>query len=100
MELDDSFIWYWYISLFLISIGNILTYFYLIYTKNEAYEGKDLGKYVVWMQILGGPYVLQCAWRSFWPEIYNIRVAFWDTPLNSIFLGRMLAHVGEVTWIM
>lgn len=51
------------------------------------------------MKVLAGPYVFQCAWRSIWPEIYNYRICFWDTPLNSVFIGRALATIGEVTWI-
>jgi len=43
-------------------------------------------------------FVLQCAQRSFWPEIYNIRVVFWDTFIGSPFVGRGLATIGEVTW--
>jgi hypothetical protein len=52
------------------------------------------------MRTLAAPYVFQCAWRSFWPEIYNYRICFWDTPLNSVFIGRALATIGEITWIM
>ena len=51
------------------------------------------------MKALGVPFVIQCAWRSFFPEIYNVRVTFWDSPLCSPFIGRMLATIGEVTWM-
>ena len=50
------------------------------------------------MERLAMPYVFQCAWRSFWPTCYNARIAFWDTPLNSIFLSRSLATCGEICW--
>lgn len=50
------------------------------------------------MAILAWPFVWQCAWRSFFPEIYNERITFWDTWLNSAFLGRFFANIGEMCW--
>ena len=57
-------------------------------------------EYCETMKWLALPYVIQCAWRSFWPEIYNVRVVFWDTWLSSIFIGRSLATIGEIAWIV
>jgi len=43
--------------------------------------------------------MFQCAVRSFFPETYNTRTVFFDHWMNSVFIGRALATVGEVTWI-
>ena len=90
-------IWTWYIILCVVSVFNILVYFWILMRQDKV--GKADRDYVFWMKALAGPYVLQCAWRSFWPELYNQRIVFWDTPLNSCFIGRGLATIGEVTWI-
>ena len=52
------------------------------------------------MLYAAGPFILQCAWRSYYPEIYNKRVTFWDSWLCSAFIGRMLATYGEVTFMI
>lgn len=44
-------------------------------------------------------FVFQCAVRSFFPELYNVRIVFFDHWMNSVFIGRGLATIGEVTWI-
>jgi hypothetical protein len=103
MEKDtsyDFYIWVWYCILCLVSVVNIGAYLTIVMNTGEVRGPKDVARYVWWMQALCAPYVLQCAWRSFWPEIYNNRIVFWDTSLNSIFIGRGLATIGEVTWIM
>jgi hypothetical protein len=64
-----------------------------------GFKKKHYQNYTFAMKALGVPFVIQCAWRSFFPEIYNIRVTFWDSPLCSPFIGRMLATIGEVTWM-
>lgn len=52
------------------------------------------------MKYLAGPFVLQCAWRSFMPCMYGARVVFFDTIWNSIAIARTFATIGEVTWTM
>ena len=56
--------------------------------------------YQKWMKLLAAPFVIQCAYRSFMPEIYNERIAFWNTIFCNMIIGRGLATIGEVTWIM
>ena len=90
-------IWNWYLALCAVSVFNIIVYIKILMTKENV--KKEDYNYVYWMKVLAFPYVLQCAWRSFFPELYNQRITFWDTPLNSCFIGRGLATIGEVTWI-
>jgi hypothetical protein len=45
---------------------------------------------------LSGTYVFVCAYRSFLPRIDLERYCLWDTPLSSIFLGRLSATIAEI----
>ena len=96
---QENIPWTWFVSLAFFSVCNIIAY---ISVLNMPYSSKHraIRRYEDKMRWLAFPYVLQCAWRSFWPEVYNTRVVFWDTILNSCFIGRMLATIGEVTWII
>ena len=86
-----------------VSIFNI--YYYIQQWKQPVKgqylsgQSKSTQSYHIWMRVLAAPYVFQCAWRSFWPEIYVDRTVYWDTWASSIFIGRMLAHIGEVAWV-
>ena len=88
----------WFVSLSFFSVVNIVVYLHIL---NRPYTSKHkaICRYEDKMRWLTLPYVVQCAWRSFWPEVYNTRVVFWDTLFNSCFIGRMLATIGEVTWV-
>jgi hypothetical protein len=50
--------------------------------------------------VLSGIYVAVCGFRSFFPRIDLERRCLWDTPLSSIFLGRSLATVAEIAFIV
>src|SRR5262245_21495316 len=45
---------------------------------------------------LSGIYVAVCAFRSAFPRIDLERFCLWDTPLSSIFTGRVVATLAEV----
>lgn len=68
--------------------------------KKQDASNKSTRNYDNMMKWLALPYVVQCAWRSFWPEVYNDRFVYWDVWMSSIFIGRMLATIGEITWII
>ena len=44
---------------------------------------------------LGLPFVLQCTYRCVFPCDYPSRRTFFDSPLNSVLLQRLMAAVGE-----
>lgn len=66
-------------------------------TKISCANTREYARDMKWLAL---PYVFQCAWRSFWPEIYNVRIVYWDVWMSSIFIGRFLATVGEIAWIV
>jgi len=58
-----------------------------------------LQRYQKTMRLLAGPFVLVCAWRAAFPNIYASRVTWYDSMLCSIFISRMMATVAEVCWV-
>lgn len=66
------------------------------YQPKELKDNVNYKNIQVWLSFL---FVTQCAWRSFFPEMYNERIVYWDSPMSSVFLGRALATFGEVAWI-
>jgi hypothetical protein len=51
-----------------------------------------------WQLILAAIYVLGCAQRSFWPKVDVQRFCFVDGWLSSIFVGRSIATIAEVSF--
>ena len=50
------------------------------------------------MKWLAVPYVCMTIWRSFWPCMYNERIAYWDNWMGTAFVGRSLATIGEICY--
>jgi len=50
------------------------------------------------MKLLAVPWVVECAYRSFFPSLYLQRYVIWDTVFNSILVDRNFACVGELCW--
>lgn len=44
-------------------------------------------------------FTLVCAFRSYFPTVYLSRACIVDTFLSNILLARLLAFVGELTWV-
>lgn len=65
----------------------------------EAASDEHAKVYLKRLRLLAVPFVLECAWRSVFPSVYNSRQTFFDTPLNSILVDRTLAAIGEVAWM-
>lgn len=103
----SEFVWNWYLGMCAVSIFNIVVYLYLLLKSgSKATKARKTVKvmgctvdYETIMTHLTLPFVVQCAYRSFFPAIYNERVVFFDTPYNCAFICRALAHIGEVCWI-
>ena len=96
---NDKLIMKFYYFVCVVSVFNIC---WMARVQCAPIEGKSEATrhYQKWMKLLAWPFVFQCAYRSFMPEIYNERLAFWDTIFCNMFIGRGLATIGEVTWIM
>ena len=90
--------WTWYYGMMLNVAINIAFVVYAL-RSNKKDKGTAVQKYQKQMRMLAIPFVFECAWRSFFPSVYNSRMVFWDTPLNSIMIDRTLACIGELCWI-
>lgn len=44
-------------------------------------------------------FTLTCGYRSLFPRIDVPRTCFFDTPVNAVIYGRLLATVAEVAWV-
>ena len=92
----------WWATLSLISLVNICVWVYsyrtLIPSGSVTSNDDDRPHHVYqrYLLFLAGIYVFVCAYRSFLPRIDLERYCLWDTPLSSIFLGRLSATIAEV----
>merc|ERR1712187_77436 len=48
---------------------------------------------------LAAPYVLVCAYRTFFPNNYLSRTVWWSVSASSILLARTMSTVSELCWI-
>ena len=83
----------------IVSVFNIFWYLSFLFSKNRRPISRSTAHYDNLMKWLALPYVVACAWRSFWPNCYNARIVMWDVWMSSVFVGRLLATVAEVAWI-
>ena len=92
---DDAEVWVWYVFMVVFcAFGNL---WHLASTwRSVGHPSDAYGTAMKWLAI---PWVVNCAWRSVFPSLYMERFAFWNTPLNSILLGRTFAFVGELSWV-
>ena len=85
----------WNISLTAISIINILIlslYFTINYNKLDNFQIK--------LTILVGIYTFVCAIRSIWPRIDNTRLCFYKNIISLPIVGRALATIAELSFIL
>ena len=98
---DAIMLWYQILctcALINLSIYGWQLYNYLLQPKTT--KDQSLLTYQKAMILCAGPYVFQCAYRSFWPAQYNQRIVFLPICFCNPFVARMLATVGEVTHII
>lgn len=93
----------WWASLSLIAFVNIYlwlwTFCKVTSSNNGTFEStSDQDDYKRMQLILSGIYVLVCAYRSVFPRIDLERYCLFDTPLSSIFLGRLTATIAEISY--
>jgi hypothetical protein len=92
----------WWVTLSVISVLNILAWFYSAWLFNQRkavinpaiYRGRRV---ILWMS---GIYVIVCAFRSFLPRIDLERICLVDSWLSNVLLGRSITTVAELSFIM
>jgi len=90
----------WWGALLLVSTGNIALWLWL----SGCYRGRaraDAGVFrIEWLLFLCAAYVFGCAFRSVLPRADVQRICLFDTWLSSVFVGRSVATIAEVCFVI
>jgi hypothetical protein len=91
----------WWGFLLLISAGNIAVLLGLVSRSRRSSIGRRAGVFAAEpLLALGAIYVLGCAFRSILPRADVQRICLFDTWLSSAFVGRSVATVAEVCFVV
>lgn len=90
----------WWGLLTLVSGVNIAVWFALYGTLQEPRTSGFGGVSIELMLLLCAAYVFGCAFRSFLPRADVQRICLFDTWLSSVMVGRTVATVAEVCFVV
>jgi hypothetical protein len=90
----------WWGLLTLVSVVNIAIWFALYGTLHEPQTSAFGGASIQLMLLLCAGYVFGCAFRSFLPRADVQRICLFDTWLSSVMVGRTVATVAEVCFVV
>ena len=90
----------WWGLLTLVSGVNIAAWFALYGTLQEPRTSGFGGVSIEFMLFLCAAYVFGCAFRSFLPRADVQRICLFDTWLSSVMVGRTVATVAEVCFVV
>ncbi|MBI1422002.1 MAG: hypothetical protein GC149_00965 [Gammaproteobacteria bacterium] len=92
----------WWLLISLVGVINIGVWLYAAtnFSKRKHLIHPAFYPWRRWVFFLSGIYVFVCAFRSFLPRIDLERVCLVATPLSSMFVGRSLATVAELAFIV
>lgn len=92
----------WWALLSLVGVMNIVLWFFSAshFAKRRHLIDPVIHAWRPWVLRLSAIYVLVCAFRSFLPRIDLERVCLVDTWLSNMFIGRSLATVAELAFIL
>jgi hypothetical protein len=91
----------WWSFLILTSAGNIVCLVWLYARFRRTGLGRRAGAFVVEpLVLLCAAYVLGCAFRSVLPRADVQRICLFDTWLSSVFVGRSVATVAELCFVL
>jgi hypothetical protein len=96
---SNPVVWWWAL-LTLVSGVNIAVWFGLCRTLQEPRTGGLGGASIELMLELCAAYVFGCAFRSFLPRADVQRICLFDTWLSSVMVGRTVATVAEVCFVV
>jgi len=89
---DKPILWWWSF-LFLVSAGNLVLWVVIAREVHGLADG-----YVAQQLLLSGIFAVACAFRSMLPRVDLERQCLWNSPLSSIFVGRSVATVAELSF--
>jgi hypothetical protein len=87
---DEAKVSLWRAGLAVASVANIAAWAWSHAAARDAYGERQ------WA--LCGVFTFVCAFRAVWPRIDLERLVLVDSPLSSVFLGRSLATVAEISF--
>jgi hypothetical protein len=91
----------WWSFLILVSVGNIALLLHLHFRlRRTGPRGRDGALANEPLLLLGAAYVIGCAFRSVLPRADVQRICLFDTWLSSVFVGRSVATVAELCFII
>jgi hypothetical protein len=91
----------WWGSLLVISGGNIALWLLVRHRLRKRTNDHSPGIFRIRLLVaLGAAYVFGCAFRSVFPRADVQRICLFDTWLSSIFVGRSVATVAEVCFVI
>lgn len=92
----------WWALLSAVSVLNIGLWFYSAaqFARRRHTIDTKIHAWRPWVLWLSGIYVLVCAFRSFLPRIDLERICLVESWLSSMFIGRTLATVAELAFII
>lgn len=92
---------FWWIGLVCISILNMLFWVWTKYYTSSRVNPADTDVNLVKAQVvLSAIYVFVCAYRSIFPKADVQRICLFDSWLSSVFLGRTVATVAELCFVL
>jgi hypothetical protein len=92
----------WWTFLVLVSAANVALLFALVKRYRATNGARGIGALLTTEPLLlcGAAYVLGCAFRSVLPRADVQRICLFDTWLSSIFVGRSVATVAEICFVV
>jgi hypothetical protein len=91
----------WWSFLLLVSAANIFLWFKLHAFFRKSAAGNRTGLFAIEpLVLLSAAYVFGCAFRSILPRADVQRICLFDTWLSSIFIGRSVATVAELCFVI
>jgi hypothetical protein len=91
----------WWVSLLVVSSGNIALWLLLRHRLRKMTTSHSPGIFRIKLLVaLGAAYVFGCAFRAVFPRADVQRICLFDTWLSSIFVGRSVATVAEVCFVI
>jgi hypothetical protein len=107
---DEAKVWMWWSALIMATACNLLFFVYVeLRERRGLCEANRYRRYMKWLAV---PTVVQCGYRSVFPEVYTgdcavdapgcraTRLVFFDHPANGILVNRGLAAVGELCFVL
>jgi hypothetical protein len=91
----------WWSFLLLVSAANIALWFKLHAFFRKGTTGNRTGLFAIEpLVLLSAAYVFGCAFRSILPRADVQRICLFDTWLSSIFVGRSVATIAELCFVI